>query len=53
MPSNLLHRLLTVALGAGLAIPAAAQEVLPFPPKPSGSIAGRPCRSRFTVRFHP
>jgi hypothetical protein len=30
-----------LALGAALVLPAAAQEVLPFPPKPSGSIAGR------------
>ena len=33
--------LLTMMLGAGVAIPAAAQEILPFPPKPSGSTAGR------------
>jgi arylsulfatase A-like enzyme len=33
--------LLTLALGASFAFPAWAQEVLPFPPKPSGSIAGR------------
>src|SRR5262245_59616207 len=32
---------ITLALVAGVAIPAGAQEVLPFPPKPSGSIAGR------------
>jgi arylsulfatase A-like enzyme len=31
---------LVLALGAGIASPAAAQEVLPFPPKPSGSTAG-------------
>jgi arylsulfatase A-like enzyme len=29
-----------LALGAGIASPAMAQEVLPFPPKPSGSFAG-------------
>ena len=29
------------ALGASFALPAGAQEVLPFPPKPSGSLAGR------------
>ncbi len=29
-----------VALGAAFVLPAAAQEVLPFPPKPSGSTAG-------------
>ncbi|MGA7275760.1 MAG: hypothetical protein WBX14_13010, partial [Candidatus Udaeobacter sp.] len=33
--------LLTMTLGAGFAIPAATQEILPFPPKPSGSTAGR------------
>src|SRR5262245_34807863 len=32
---------MTLALGANFAMPAGAQEVLPFPPKPSGSIAGR------------
>ena len=31
----------TLALGAALALPVGAQEILPFPPKPSGSIAGR------------
>lgn len=30
-----------LALGASVALPADAQEVLPFPPKPSGSTAGR------------
>jgi arylsulfatase len=35
------HWLFTLALGASFAIPAWAQEVLPFPPKPSGSVAGR------------
>jgi arylsulfatase A-like enzyme len=33
--------LLTLALGASIALPALAQETLPFPPKPSGSVAGR------------
>ena len=41
MSLRLLGGLLTLTLGAGFAIPAAAQEVLPFPPKPSGSTAGR------------
>jgi arylsulfatase len=30
-----------LALGASLALPAGAQEILPFPPTPSGSTAGR------------
>jgi arylsulfatase A-like enzyme len=33
--------LAAIALGMGFALRASAQEVLPFPPKPSGSIAGR------------
>ena len=37
----LMPLLCTGAMSAGLALPAAAQEVLPFPPKPSGSMAGR------------
>ena len=41
MSLRLLSGLLTLTLSAGFAIPAAAQEVLPFPPKPSGSTAGR------------
>ena len=41
MYSRLLIPLFALALGAGTAIPAGAQEVLPFPPKPSGSVAGR------------
>ncbi len=32
---------ITLALGVSLALPAGAQEILPFPPKPSGSTAGR------------
>jgi arylsulfatase A-like enzyme len=32
---------LTLALGTSLVRPAGAQEILPFPPKPSGSMAGR------------
>ena len=32
---------ISLALGAMFAMPVGAQEVLPFPPKPSGSIAGR------------
>jgi hypothetical protein len=34
---KLVAGLLTAMLGAGFAIPAAAQEVLPFPPERSGS----------------
>ena len=41
MSLKLVAGLLTVTLSAGFTIPAAAQEVLPFPPKPSGSTAGR------------
>ncbi len=41
MSLKLVAGLLTMTLSAGVAIPAAAQEVLPFPPKPSGSTAGR------------
>src|SRR5690348_14248877 len=41
MSLKLVAGLLTVTLSAAFAIPAAAQEVLPFPPKPSGSTAGR------------
>jgi len=39
--TKLFNGLLALALGAGMAMPVGAQEVLPFPPKPSGSIAGR------------
>ena len=38
---KLIAGLLTAMLSTGLTISAAAQEVLPFPPKPSGSTAGR------------
>src|SRR5262249_111907 len=41
MPRITLSIALTLVLGVVLASPAWAQEVLPFPPKPSGSIAGR------------
>ena len=41
MSLRLLGGLLTLTLSAGFAIPAMAQEVLPFPPKPSGSTAAR------------
>jgi hypothetical protein len=41
MSLRLLGGLLTLTLSAGFAIPTAAQEVLPFPPKPSGSTAAR------------
>jgi len=33
--------IISLALGAALTLAAGAQEILPFPPKPSGSIAGR------------
>jgi arylsulfatase len=32
---------ISLALSAALVLPAGAQEILPFPPKPSGSITGR------------
>jgi len=38
--NNTLLATLSLALGA-VALPTGAQEILPFPPKPSGSIAGR------------
>jgi arylsulfatase len=41
MTSKRFPPFLTLALGAGFALPVWAQEVLPFPPKPSGSIAAR------------
>ena len=41
MSLKLVGGLLTLTLSAGFAIPAMAQEVLPFPPKPSGSTAAR------------
>ena len=39
MKRTLITSALSLALGAMLALPVGAQEVLPFPPKPSGSIA--------------
>src|SRR5438034_5551995 len=41
MSLKLVTGLLTATLSAGFAISAAAQEILPFQPKPSGSTAGR------------
>ena len=41
MSLKLLAGLLTMTLSAGFVIPTAAQEVLPFPLKPSGSTAER------------
>ncbi len=41
MSLRLFAGLLTMTLSAGFVIPAAAQEILPFPPKPSGSTAER------------
>jgi hypothetical protein len=40
MKTNTLLSILSLALGAGLAPTARAQEILPFPPAPSGSTAG-------------
>jgi arylsulfatase A-like enzyme len=39
--SPLIGSLSMLMLGAAFSLPAVAQEVLPFPPKPSGSTAGR------------
>jgi len=39
--SSLISGVCAFMLGAVVALPAAAQEILPFPPKPSGSTAGR------------
>ena len=41
IPTSLLSWVLTLAFAAMFALPAGAQEVLPFPPKPSGSTAAR------------
>jgi len=41
MSLRLLSGLLTLTLSAGFAVPGTAQEVLPVPPKPSGSTAAR------------
>ena len=41
MHTTLFSGLFTLALGASIAMPAGAQEVLPFPLKPSGSVAGK------------
>ena len=41
MSLRLFAGLLTMTLSAGFVIPATAQEVLPFPAKPSGSTAER------------
>ena len=41
MSNDLSGKLLGFALSVALALPVLAQEVLPFPPKPSGSIAAR------------
>jgi len=40
-PSSWFGALLALAMPGALASVSAAQEVLPFPPDPSGSIAGR------------
>ena len=41
MSLRFLDGLLALTLSAGFAVPGTAQEVLPFPPKPSGSTAAR------------
>ena len=41
MGPKLFNWLPAIAFGAAFALPVGAQEILPFPPKPSGSIAGR------------
>jgi arylsulfatase len=40
MQRIIIHTALSLALGVVFALSAGAQEILPFPPKPSGSIAG-------------
>ena len=50
MSLKLFVGLLTMALSAGYAISTAAQEVLPFPPKPSGSTAERTMQESITIR---
>ena len=41
MRYNPINIIIGLALSASFAMPVGAQEVLPFPPKPSGSVAGR------------
>ncbi len=41
MRQNTVKIIISLASGAACALPVGAQEILPFPPKPSGSIAGR------------
>jgi arylsulfatase A-like enzyme len=41
MIQTLISLTISLVLGAAFALPAGAQEILPFAPKPSGSIAGR------------
>ena len=41
MRFGMVKTLISLALGAALALPVGAQEILPFPPKPSGSVAER------------
>ena len=52
MSIKLAAGLLTMTLSAGFAIPATAQEILPFPPKPSGSTAARTMQESIYVRSH-
>ena len=41
MRHRTINTIISMALGVAFALPVGAQEILPFPPKPSGSIAGR------------
>ncbi len=41
MRFGMVKTLISLALGAALALPVGAQEIPPFPPKPAGSVAER------------
>jgi arylsulfatase A-like enzyme len=41
MRQSAVNMIISLASGAACVLPVCAQEVLPFPPKPSGSVAGR------------
>jgi len=45
--------IISLALGAALTLAAGAQEILPFPPKPSGSIAGRTMQEKVDPYLRP
>ena len=53
MSLKLFVGLLTMTLSAGFVIPATAQEILPFPPKPSGSTAERTMQESIYNRLPP